>query len=207
VPLFYVNYEYLSHIVGRPEQVYLLKVLTDQHDPTTQSHVADELRALYEARGIQVENTETATEALVSARGITNVVVYFMTVMAVLIAMVGGLGLMSTMSINVMERTREIGVMRAIGASNANIQSIVVVEGIVIGLISWGISVLLSAPITTVLTYGVGMAIFQVPMTPVYSMNGIIYWLVFTLVLAAIASALPARGASRLTVKDTLAYE
>jgi putative ABC transport system permease protein len=120
---------------------------------------------------------------------------------------VGGLGLMSTMSINVMERTREIGVMRAVGASNGDLQSIVIVEGMVIGLISWAISILVSLPITTALTVGIGMAILSSPMTPVFSMNGIIYWLIFTLVLAAIASALPARSASRLTVKDTLAYE
>jgi putative ABC transport system permease protein len=203
----YTNYEYLSRIVGRPDQVYSLKVLTNQHDPITQSRIANELRKLYEAHGIQVDTTQTATEVLKSIRGITAVVVSFLTVMAVLIAVVGGLGLMSTMSINVMERTREIGVMRAIGASNSDLQSIVIVEGMVIGLISWAISILVSIPITTALTVGVGMAILSSPMAPVFSMNGIIYWLIFTLVLAAIASALPARGASRLTIKDTLAYE
>ena len=45
------------------------------------------------------------------------------------------------------------------------------------------------------------------PMPAVYGMTGIIAWLLFTLFLAAIASALPARRASRLTVRDTLAYE
>jgi ABC-type antimicrobial peptide transport system permease subunit len=71
-------------------------------------------------------------------------VVYLLLTMAILAAVVGGIGTMSTMSINVVERRREIGVMRAIGASNGNIQSIVIVEGMVIALISWAISVLLS---------------------------------------------------------------
>ena len=114
---------------------------------------------------------------------------------------------MGTMSINVLERTREIGVMRAVGASNGDIQGIVIVEGMVIGLISWAISILLSIPITGVLCFGVGMAILTAPMPAVYGMTGIIAWLIFTLVLATIASALPARRASRLTVRDTLAYE
>jgi len=205
--VLYVNYDYLSHITGRPDQVLSLRVPTHQHDSATQSRVRDELRAYYEAQGIRVTLTQTATEAFAVARSIINVLVYFMTAMAVLIAVVGGLSLMGTMSINVLERTREIGVMRAIGASNGAIQAIVIVEGMVIGLISWGISILVSIPITGVVVYGVGFAIFSVQMAPVYNVAGIIAWLVFTLLLTVVSSALPARGASRLTVKDTLAYE
>jgi putative ABC transport system permease protein len=137
----------------------------------------------------------------------TDVLVYFMLMMATLIAIVGGLGLMGTMSINVLERTREIGVMRAIGASNGDIQAIVIVEGMVIGIISWAISILVSIPITSVLCYGVGVAILTAPMPPVYGVTGIIAWLIFTVVLGTLASALPARRASSLTVRDTLAYE
>jgi len=98
-------------------------------------------------------------------------------------------------------------VMRAIGASNWDIQSIVIVEGIVIGLVSWLISIALAIPITNVLCFGVGLALIGSPMPPVYGVTGIIAWLIFTLILAAIASALPARRASRLTVRDTLVYE
>jgi putative ABC transport system permease protein len=83
----------------------------------------------------------------------------------------------------------------------------VIIEGLVIGLISWSISILVAIPITGVLCFGVGMAILTAPMPPVYGMTGIVAWLIFTLLLGTIASALPARRASRLTVRDTLAYE
>ena len=109
-----------------------------------------------------------------------------MLVMAVLIAVVGGIGLMGTMSINVLERTREIGVMRAIGASNGNIQAIVIFEGLVVGMLSWVISVVLALPITNVLTFGVGMAILTAPMPTVYGLDGILAWLIGTLIIAAI---------------------
>ena len=206
-PLLYVNYEYLSHLVGQPGQVYSLRVLTVQHDTTTQRRISDQLRALYKERGISVGSTQLGAEFIRDQKTQTNVLVYFMLGMAVMIAIVGGLGLMGTMSINVLERTREIGVMRAIGASNIDIQGIVIVEGLVIGLISWSISILVAIPITGILCFGVGMAILTAPMPAVYGVTGIIAWLVFTLVLATIASALPARRASRLTVRDTLAYE
>ncbi len=154
-PMFYVNYDYLSQITGRPEQVFSLRIPTREHDPATQSRIADELKARFEARGITVI-TQTATETFAGVRNVILILVSFMTVMAVLIALVGGLELMGTMSINVMERMREIGVMRAIGASNGNIQAIVIVEGIIIGLISWAFSILVSIPITAVVTYSVG---------------------------------------------------
>jgi putative ABC transport system permease protein len=206
-PLLYVNYEYLSHLVGQPGQVYSLRVLTNQHDTITQRRISDQLQALYKARGINIGSTQLGAEFIRDQTAQTDVLVYFMLGMAVMIAIVGGLGLMGTMSINVLERTREIGVMRAIGASNGDIQGIVIVEGLVIGLISWSISILLAIPITGILCFGVGMAILTAPMPAVYGMTGIIAWLVFTLFLATIASGLPARRASRLTVRDTLAYE
>jgi len=206
-PLLYVHYEYLSQIIGAPGQVFSLRVLTRQHDAATQKQISDQLKALFEERGIQVGSSQLGADFITSQKASTDILVYFMLVMATLIAVVGGLGLMGTMSINVLERTREIGVMRAIGASNLDIQSIVIVEGMVIGMISWAISILLSIPITVALTTGVGLAILTAPMPPVFGLSGIIAWLIFTIVLGTIASALPARRASRLTVRDTLAYE
>ena len=207
LPLLYVNYEYLSHLTGLPDQVYSVRVLTEQHDALTQKRISDQIKVLYEDHGISVNSTQLSADFIRDQKAQTNILVYFMLSMAVLIAIVGGLGLMGTMSINVLERTREIGVMRAIGASNADIQGIVIVEGMVVGLVSWAISILLAIPITTVLCFGVGVAIMTSPMPAVFGMSGVIAWLVFTLILAAIASALPARRASRLTVRDTLAYE
>jgi putative ABC transport system permease protein len=207
IPRLYVNYEYLSELTGRPGQVFSVRVLTDKHDPATQQKVANEIEALYDERGIDYSTATLGFEFVRDNKAQTDIFVYFMMVMAILIAIVGGLGLAGTMSINVMERTREIGVMRAIGASNGNIQSIVIIEGMVVGLISWLIAIVLSIPITNVLCYGVGMGILTAPMPAVYDVNGTLAWLVGTLIIAIVASALPARQASRLTVKDTLAYE
>jgi putative ABC transport system permease protein len=206
-PLLYVNYEYLSRLVGAPGQVYSLRVLTTQHDAVTQRRISDQLVALYGEKGVHVDSTQLGVDFIASNKSTTDILVYFMLVMAVMIAIVGGLGLAGTMSINVLERTREIGVMRAVGASNGNIQSIVIVEGLVVGLIAWAISILLSIPITAILCAGVGMAVLTTPMPAVYGMTGIVMWLLFSIFLATIASALPARRASRLTVRDTLAYE
>jgi putative ABC transport system permease protein len=207
VPLLYVNYEYLSRLVGRPGQAYSLRVITDDHTIETQSAVHDRLQALFAERGVQVGNSQLAADFIEQQTSQTDIFVYFMLLMAILIAFVGGLGLMGTMSLNVLERTREIGVMRAIGASNADIQGIVLVEGMVIGLISWVASIILSVPLTYVLTTGVGLAILTAPMPAVFGVTGVVAWLFAILFIGTVASALPARRASSLTVRDTLAYE
>jgi len=206
-PLVYVNYEYLSRLVNAPGDVYSLRIITDQRDQVSVEPIAKQLQEIYDANNIQISYVQMASEWRAQQTSQTDVLVYFMLVMAILTAIVGGLGLMGTMSINTLERTREIGVMRAIGASNMDIQMIVLVEGLTIGLISWAASLLISIPITSVLTYGVGVAIFKAPLAFTFGVNGIVTWLIGTLFIAALASALPARRASRLTVRDTLAYE
>ncbi len=206
-PLLYVNYEYLSRLIDLPDQVQSLRILTTAHDVSAQRSVNAALQTLFAERGVRITSTQLSTDWSAQQKGQTDIFVYFMLVMAVLIAVVGGLGLMGTMSINVLERTREIGMMRAIGASNGDIQGIVITEGIVIALVSWIIAIPLSFPITVALTTGVGLAILTAPMPPVFGLTGILVWLAGIVIIGTLASALPAHRASSLTVRDTLAYE
>jgi putative ABC transport system permease protein len=127
--------------------------------------------------------------------------------MSVLIAIVGGLGLAGTMSLNVLERTREIGVMRAIGASDMSVLQIVLVEGLLLGIVSWCLGAALALPISKLLSDAVGLTFFNFALEFRFSVGGLLTWLVISMVLAVVASVLPAWNASRLTVRDVLAYE
>ncbi|HEY3312035.1 MAG TPA: FtsX-like permease family protein [Anaerolineales bacterium] len=206
-PLIYTNYEYLSHLVGLPNQVYELRVITYDHDAASQAAISENLQAQFKPRKIGIAFAQTAGVWYQSQKSQTDVLVYNMLVMAALIAVVGGLGLTSTMSLNVMERTREIGVMRAIGAGDGDIQKIVITEGVVIGLLSWALGVVFSIPFTYLLDYGVGVSIFQSPLDAVFSWTGSLAWLLGMIVIAALSSLAPALRASRLAVRETLVYE
>jgi putative ABC transport system permease protein len=206
-PVLYVNNDYFSELVGQPGHAFSLRITTSSHDLATQQNVEKQLQSVYEEKGIPIAGSMLGAEQIQDTKKTFDIFIYFFLVMSTLIAVIGGLGLMSTMSINVMERTREIGVMRAIGASNWNIQTIVVVEGMIICLISWIVSLALSIILTSVMTSGVGTLLFGKPLTVVFGWDGIFLWLIGILGIGFLASALPARGASRLTVKDTLAYE
>jgi putative ABC transport system permease protein len=114
---------------------------------------------------------------------------------------------MGTLSLNTLERTREIGVMRAVGAANGAVRSIVILEGIVIGLASWAIAALISYPFGKLLSDVVGKAFGGVALSYAFSVSGLVMWLAIIMVLSLIASVLPAWNASRLTVREVLAYE
>jgi len=206
-PLLYANYEYVSRLFNMPGQVYSLRIVTDRHDSIRQNEVLKALEARFTDLGFGVGSMSTSSETITQQNMVIDILIYLLLFMAVLIAIVGGLGLMGTMSMNVLERTREIGVMRSIGAENPEIMQLVVVEGMVIGVISWGLGLLLSIPISQALNNLVGVTLLNVPMVYRFSMGGVLIWLVVVLVLSAIACIMPARNAVRLTVRDVLAYE
>jgi putative ABC transport system permease protein len=156
---------------------------------------------------LNVNSTMTRSRESGQIESQFNVLVVFLLIMAILLAVVGGIGLMGTMSLNVLERIREIGVMRAIGASDGAVLQVVIVEGLLIGLLSWALSILLAWPLSKALSDAVGNAILQAELTYTFSVGGTIIWLVAALLLSALASFWPARSASRVTVREVLAYE
>jgi len=131
----------------------------------------------------------------------------FLIMMSVIIGGVGGLGLMTTMSLNVLERRREMGVMRAIGATPQTIWLMIVGEGVVIGLLSWGIAALLAWPVSKVLGDLLVRAMFRRGVDFTFEPLGLLIWIVLSISLSAVASFLPAWKASRVTVREALAYE
>ena len=158
-------------------------------------------------RGFKINNVEAGKVTRQQQAQSMNILVIFLLTMAVLTAVVGSIGLMGTMGMNVLERTREIGVMRAIGAVDGEIVKSVVVEGMMIGLISFAVAAVLSFPISFVLLRIISTAMMGTIMPLEITMMGFIIWLGVVIFLSAIASMWPARSASRLTIREVLAYE
>ncbi len=205
-PFTYMNYDALSKIAGTGGLVNSLRIVTDRHDQARQEEVLKAVQSRLADNKLAATLT-TGGEFIAQQRSQINILIILLLAMGLLIAMVGGLGLMGTMGMNVLERTREIGVMRSIGAGNGSIFQMVVVEGALIGLISWGLSILLAIPIIHLMDIALGKQLMTIPIMYIFSSSGTLAWLIIALVLSAIASLLPARNAVRLTVRDVLAYE
>lgn len=126
---------------------------------------------------------------------------------ATLVVLVGALGLMSTLMLNVVSRTREIGVLSAIGAAPRTIAGHVVFEGVVIGVLSWCVAVLVSIPATWLIDRATGRIFIKTPVEFLLSPRALVTWLGLVLILGAISSFYPAWRSTRISVREALSYE
>ncbi len=126
--------------------------------------------------------------------------------LAIVMGIVGGIGLMGSLSISVVERTREVGVLRSIGGTSPVIMTMFILEGVLQGVMSWLLAVplsyLLARPISAVL----GQAIFKVNLDFAYNYTAVLVWLVAVVAIAFLASIIPAHAASRISIRESLAY-
>jgi putative ABC transport system permease protein len=207
--LAYTNYDYLSVLNGQPNQATIFRMVSV--DPNLTMPQQEELGRKLEARlaeaGVTVIDMEAGLSLSKTAGDGFAILTGFLLFLAVLTALVGSIGLSGAMSMNVMERTREIGVMRAVGASNRILMNMVIVEGLLIGMLSWLIGSLLAFPISSLMSNSISLALFDAPSNFGFTPLGFLLWLGAAAVLSIFASVLPAYNASRLTIREVLAYE
>ncbi|MEK6221331.1 MAG: FtsX-like permease family protein, partial [Chloroflexota bacterium] len=203
----YAPYEFIAQEIGMSNFSFSYRVETAEHTRESQAATVLALDKLFQDRDLELVSAEGGLSIMDQANDSISILVTFFLSMAMLTALVGSIGLMGTMSMNVFERTREIGIMRAIGAVDREIMKTVILEGTVIGVLSWFIGAILSLPISSLLLYIVSVAMFNSPMTLIITVDGFLIWIIAILVLAVLASAMPARNASKLTIREVLAYE
>jgi len=205
--LAYANYDMISDLFNTPDKASSYRVVTELHTLEGQEQVGKRLDQHLRAQGFHLHDVEVGEVTREQNSQGINILVIFLLIMALLTATVGSIGLTGTMGMNVLERTREIGVMRAIGAVDLAIIKLVVVEGVLIGLISWFLAVIFSFPISYLLLSIISKAMINSPMPLAFTLLGFAIWLVVVVALSVIASMLPARNAARLTIREVLAYE
>jgi putative ABC transport system permease protein len=203
----YATYQTISELTNLPNRSFSFRVVTTDHSPAAQQATSEALDRHLREQGYKLREARTGLSTLRTASESLDILVTFLLIMAVLTASVGSMGLTGSMGMNVLERTREIGIMRSIGATDREIIRLVVVEGLVIGSLSWFLAVLVSFPISDLLSSILSLAIFRSPIDLKFTAEGFGLWLLVVLILSALASVLPARSAARLTIREVLAYE
>ncbi|HMM43912.1 MAG TPA: FtsX-like permease family protein, partial [Thermomicrobiales bacterium] len=206
-PAVYAPYQPFSEAVGLTGMANRIIMQTERHDVAAQEDVARLAEDGLRAAGVPVAQVDIVREMRGGTESVFSMLVVLLLVISILLVIVGSIGLTGAMSLNVIERTREIGVMRAIGATNGAIARILIVEGLTVGLLSWLLGAILAIPLSWGLAYALGVALVQSPLVFTFSYLGLGLWLVVVVVLSVVASILPARRAWRLSIREVLAYE
>lgn len=180
---------------------------TAAYDEAAHIVLVQRLRAMLGLHGYDVSASQVVEENRRVVEDHLLMVSGFLGVMATLMIVVGGLGLAATMSLAVLERTREIGVMRAIGATRGSLLAMFQVEGLVIALLSWAIAVPLSLPMSIVLGRAFSRIMIPVRVTYVPDAVGVLTWFAVVLVVSALACGWPAWRATQHTAAAALAYD
>lgn len=207
--LVFMRWQALSELAGytvNGEPVARdVAVSLDMDNPTAKETAdkIDEINEALLARGITAsyqnfpEIVDNITEMIRSFQMIFNLT-------AALIALVGGLGLLTALSMSVFERQKEIGVMRSIGASSRTVVSQFLTEGLIVGMIAWAVGLPISYLLSIALTQALGFGdSFELS----YPISAPLVGLVGMLVVTTLSSLWPSLSAARKTVSDILRYQ
>lgn len=185
------------------------------------SKVNSVVEALQNYFGSNARVTSSST-FLSTVESITTQLTMFLGSIAAVSLFVAGIGITNTMYISVVERTREIGILKAIGYKPKQILSLFLAEAVITGflgsLLGTVVGVVLAYMLGGNLPFGGGSMVFgrggpatpsfgAVSFTPVFSVNLIIFSLVFPIAIALLAGFYPAWRASKVNTVIALKYE
>jgi putative ABC transport system permease protein len=203
----YVNqraFEALTGLGGRSSNVVLSATT---RTPDALREMTRQVERALDAAGLQRTIVQPSTHRKQELLDHLVIIRDFLLAMAALVAVVGGLALASAMSVNVLERTRELAVMRAVGASTMQVLRIVVGEGLVMAVLSWLLALALSVPLSLRIGDFAGRIFVHANLDNTFSIAAALGWLAVSAVIAVVASAAPARGPVTSPVAEALRYE
>jgi putative ABC transport system permease protein len=197
----YTTANVLDRVDGTSGRVAKLAVATAAGQDS--ERVATEISRQLTAQGFAVRGTLTRALIQRSQAAHVYILLALAAVIVLAIAVVGTLGLATALTAQVIQRTREFGILRALGASARHITRSILAEALLAGIISWAVALVLSLPLTALSVLAVRTAIRQ-PLAVQWSIAAAAAWLVLGVAFAAAASIYPARRAAALTVRQAL---
>lgn len=204
--LIRIPIEQAREIYDEPEEVSTIFALTELSEEP--SEVAENIKKdLRRHRDVDEDeedfSVQTAEQMIAQLNTILGVVTIFVVGIAAISLIVGGIGIMNTMYTTVLERTKEIGIMKSIGARNSNILLLFLFESGILGLAGGVVGVLIGLGISKVgevVAQQLGAEIFRASFSPLLILGA----LLFSYLVGTLSGILPARQASRMNPVDAL---
>ena len=198
----FLSEEMVERMENRQGWATFFALSFDAHDPATVEQRLGELATRF--RQYQM-GSGSAYREVSSAKEQSRILSLALYAMSLLIGAMGALGVLNTLTLNVLERRREIGVLRAIGAVDANLVQVFLTEGLALGLGGWLVGVVIGYPLGQLLVNLMQSVLFHIDYE--FSPTMVLTSLLFALAIASLASLAPALGAARLRAGQVLRYE
>ncbi|HEU0003995.1 MAG TPA: FtsX-like permease family protein, partial [Ktedonobacteraceae bacterium] len=184
--------------VGTADILYLN---AQDHSQATLQHLRGEIQNVLQQAGLLQGQVAYATSGL----NLTVAIDALIDTLAIVVALVGLLGLSNTLAAEVLERRREIGILRSLGATGWRVGLVFWIQGATLAILSWIPGILLALPagyaLVNILSTYIGPIEFSID--PI----AIVVTLVFILVVSLVASFAPALSASHTRIREILRYE
>jgi putative ABC transport system permease protein len=206
-PMAYMPRAFFDNKAGHAGNTNNVRLILDKTDQASIDRVKALLEERFERAGIKANSMTSKGDNRFGFDQHMLMIYVALIIMSSMIGGVGGLGLMTTMSLNVLERRREMGVMRAIGATPRAILLMLVAEGSIVGFASWALAALAAWPLGKGLGDFLVAKMFKSGLDFTFELRGLVVWLAVSLILGAIASFVPAWDATRHPVREALSYE
>jgi putative ABC transport system permease protein len=205
-PVAYIPRSFFER-AGHVGMTNSIRLALDKTDADSMNNIKASLDRNLEEQAVRPLGSASKADSRFSVDQHMVMIYIFLIVMSGILAAVGGLGLMTTMNLNVLERRREMGVLRAIGASPPVVWLIVITEGVVIGALGWALATLAAWPISKAISDLLVKSMFKVGLDFYFEPSGPLIWLGVSICLGTVASFMPAWQASRRPVREAIGYE
>jgi putative ABC transport system permease protein len=180
-------------------------IKTDSQDHDEIDRVSTTIEDEMIARGYVTENMIKYVAMEQNKQG-NQQLINLMIMVGALIILITMVGLMSTLTMNVIERTKEIGMMRCLGSSSSNVRSMFATEGLMLSFIGWGIGIPVGYGVARLLNYMVE-DLMHVEITFLFQIQFVLAALLITLIITAIIIQPPLWRATHFKPGDALRYE
>ena len=195
-------------LTGAAEGTGKVALLTlREKNSKAQREMINLLEQHFDLAGLTVSLIRASKMASKIIRNHLDVIAQMLIVVAFLMLIVSGLGMASGIGTSVVERTREVGVLRAIGATPGAINKILSTESVFMVLVAWLIALSISRPVSQFLGAYFGTALVEYPFDYKGSLEGIGLSLVAVVMLALLATCGPAKMVTRQQVREAVSYE
>lgn len=205
-PAAYVTREALGRATATEGSVTIFRIATTAQTPRESAAASTGIEDALLAAGVAVESVAPVTDLRSAIGGHVLPLIRMLVAMAALLATVGILGLGSAMGVSVVERTRELGVMKTLGATPGRLARMLMAEGLAIGGASAIVAFALSLPLAHAVGALIGRQGFLLPLPMIVSIPAALGWLALVLAASVVATLVPARGAARIVVREALAH-